>query len=82
MRISHKIAVIFIFLITSIISAQEKLKGNKIVVMEDRAISDFTKIEVIDNVNVNLTYNENQSVAVETDSNLQSAILTDRKSVV
>jgi len=77
MRISYKIAVIFIFLSTSIVSAQEKLKGNKIVITDDRGISDFTKIEIIDNVNVNLTYNEEQSVAVETDSNLQSAILTE-----
>ncbi len=77
MRISYKIAGIFIFLSASIVSAQEKLKGNKIVITEDRAISDFTKIEIIDNVNVNLSYNEEQSVAVETDSNLQSAILTE-----
>ena len=76
MRITQLIIVIIIFSTTTITSAQEKLKGNKILTSENRAISDFTKIEVIDDLNVILTYSEDQSVTVETDSNLQSTILT------
>ena len=56
---------------------QLKLKGNKEVTKENRDISDFTKIEVIDNVEVFLVYNENQEVVVETDSNLQQAVETE-----
>lgn len=76
MRIPHIIVVIIIFLATSTITSQDKLKGNKILTTENRGISDFTKIEVIDDLNVTLVYNDEQSVTVETDSNLQSAILT------
>jgi len=76
MRIPHVIVVIIIFLSTSTITSQDKLKGNKILSSENRGISDFTKIEVIDDLNVTLVYNDEQSVTVETDSNLQSAILT------
>ncbi len=74
---SHKITVFIILLSTLISSAQVKLKGNKIVTTEDRNISEFTTIEVIDNLNVFLVYNENQSVEVEADSNLQNSILTE-----
>lgn len=69
--------VLIIFLISSSLTAQVRLKGNKEVTLENRGISEFTVIEVIDNVNVLLVYNENQSVSVETDSNLQHAILTE-----
>ncbi len=77
MEKSLNFIVLILFLISSSLSAQEKLKGNKDVTTENRAISEFTKIEVIDNVSVLLVYNENQSVGVETDSNLQYAVLTE-----
>ena len=76
MRIPHIIVVIIIFMATSIITSQDKLKGNKILSSENRGVSDFSKIEVIDDLNVILVYNDDQSVTVETDSNLQSTILT------
>jgi hypothetical protein len=74
---SHKITVFIILLSTLLSSAQEKLKGNKIVTTEDRNISEFFALEVIDNLNVFLVYNENQSIEVEADSNLQNSILTE-----
>lgn len=76
MRIPHLIVVIIIFLSMPHVISQEKLKGNRILTSENRAISDFTKIEVIDDLNVTLIYSDDQSVTVETDSNLQSTILT------
>jgi len=76
MRIPHIIVVISVFMATSIITSQDKLKGNKILSSENREISDFSKIEVIDDLDVILVYNDDQSVTVETDSNLQSTILT------
>lgn len=79
MRFSYKIAFIIIFSATTSIISQEKLKGNKVVISEDRNISDFTKIEVIDDINIFLVYNDNQSVIVEADSNLQPVILTQVK---
>ena len=77
MKISHKITLLFTLFIIGAINSQEKLKGNKEVTTEDRTISDFNKLEVIDNLDVFLTYNEIQSVSVETDSNLQQAVITE-----
>lgn len=77
MKISHKITLLFTLFIIGTINSQEKLKGNKEVTTEDRTISDFNKLEVIDNVAVFLTYNEKQSVNVETDSNLQESVITE-----
>lgn len=75
MRFSHKIALL-LCLLTITVNSQEKLKGNKDVITQNRDISDFNRIEVIDDLDVYLTYNDVQSVKVETDSNLQDAVLT------
>ncbi|MGV8947324.1 MAG: GIN domain-containing protein [Lutibacter sp.] len=69
--------LISLLLIFSSANAQDKLVGNKDVTTENRNLSEFTKIEVIDDVTVLLVYNDNQSVTVETDSNLQSAVITE-----
>ena len=77
MKTSHKIALIIVLLSTFISSAQEKLKGNREVTIENRELSDFDKIEVIDNLTVELVYSEDLEVNVKTDSNLQNAVITD-----
>lgn len=59
--------------------AQVKLKGNKIVIIEDRDISDFSKIEIDDKIDVIITQGNRQNVTVETDENLQEAISTEVK---
>lgn len=69
--------LISFLLIFSSANAQDKLIGNKDVTIENRNLSAFTKIEVIDDVTVLLVYNDNQSVSVETDSNLQSSVITE-----
>ena len=68
-----------LLLLTSIntLNAQEKLKGNKVVVSEDRDISNFNAIEVKGKIDVILVQGNNQSVVVETDENLQFAIITE-----
>jgi hypothetical protein len=77
MKLSHIISVLFTLFIIVTLNSQEKLKGNKNVTTDDRNISNFNKIEVIDNIDVFLIYNEIQSVNVEADSNLQDAIITE-----
>ena len=69
--------LISFLLIFSAINAQDKLIGNKDVTIENRDLSEFTKIEVIDDVTILLVYNDKQSVLVETDSNVQSAVITE-----
>lgn len=66
--------ITFLLLITNLHS-QEKLKGNKEITTENRNISNFRAIELIDNVNVNLVSSDSQSVYVETDSNLHQSIV-------
>ncbi|RXP46551.1 hypothetical protein EC396_13570 [Lutibacter sp. HS1-25] len=76
MKISYKIAFIFTLFATTTIISQEKLKGNGEVTTENRDISDFTKIEIIDDIEVFLVHNKKQSVSIEADVNLQNNILT------
>ena len=57
--------------------AQEKLRGNKIIITKDRGISSFDAIEVKGKIEVILTQCNNQSVTVETDENLQFAVITE-----
>lgn len=77
MKTVKTIIFISFLLILSSINAQEKIIGNKDVTIENRNLSEFTKIEVIDDIKVLLVYNDNQSVIVETDSNVQNAIITE-----
>ncbi|MDP3313137.1 GIN domain-containing protein [Lutibacter sp.] len=69
--------IILTLLATISIEAQEKLIGNKEVIVQQRPVSNFSVIEIMDDLDILLSYNENQSVAVETDSNLQDAIITE-----
>ncbi|MFA5297737.1 MAG: DUF2807 domain-containing protein [Lutibacter sp.] len=77
MKTVKTLILISFLIIFSSINAQEKIIGNKDVTTENRNLSEFTKIEVIDDVTVLLVYNDNQSVTVETDSNLQSSVITE-----
>jgi len=80
---TSRIAILLLFIIMPLnISAQEKLKGNKDVVTEDRNISDFNKIEINDNIDVIITHASDKSVSVETDENLQFAVFTEVKDEV
>lgn len=74
MKKINNFIVLILVLLTSTLFAQEKLKGNKEVTIKNRNISKFTKIEIIDNIDVLLIYNNSQSVNIETDSNLQESI--------
>lgn len=72
-------SILILICLSFSLNAQQKLKGNKDVTTEDRNISDFTKIEIIDDFEVFLVYNSKQSVSVEADSNLQGEITTEVK---
>ncbi|MCK0130145.1 DUF2807 domain-containing protein [Flavobacteriaceae bacterium F08102] len=78
MKIYHiKIVFLLMTLIPLGISAQEKLKGNKIVVSETRDVDDFTKIDVNNKIDVVITQGTEQIVTVEGDENLLPAVLTE-----
>ena len=80
MEVNNKKAITLLMiclLSLNAIYSQNKLRGNKIVVSEDRGISEFSAIEVKDKIEVVLVQGGNQSVTVETDENLQLAVVTD-----
>ena len=56
--------------------AQGKLKGNKVVVMEDREMEFFNMILVKDNIEVDVFGSSSPEVTVEADENLMGAIST------
>jgi hypothetical protein len=72
---SKLLAFLFIFCV-GYSQAQEKIKGNKEVTIEDRQLNDFHSIEIVDDFLVEILYNENQSVAITADSNLHQYIST------
>lgn len=70
------IFIILISLVFSPVSNAQKLKGNKNVTVENREIESFNTIIVKNDVHVILEESQENSVRVETDENLQSAIET------
>lgn len=82
MKNIYKLSLLIAFFISFSTFSQEKLKGNKDVTTIDRNISNFEKLEIIDDVDIYLTFGESQSVFVETDSNLQEVVTTEVKNGV
>lgn len=68
--------ILTIFLSFSVLS-QTKLKGNKVVTIENREVGFFNKIIVKDDLKVILSTSNSVEVMVEADENLQEAIITE-----
>ncbi|MES2748263.1 MAG: DUF2807 domain-containing protein [Bacteroidota bacterium] len=70
------IALFAILLITSIAFAQkkDKIKGSKIVTIEQKKIESFTGIEVSDNLEVMLIKGDECAIEIEADDNLHDVI--------
>jgi len=64
------------FLLTATLSAQqkEKIKGSKVVTLEQKEIGDFENIEVGDNLEIFLIKGEKCGIEIEADDNLHDAI--------
>jgi hypothetical protein len=58
----------------------EKIKGSKIVTIENKEIGDFESLEVGDNIEVYLDRGEKSELKIEADDNLQSIIKIDLSS--
>jgi cobalamin-dependent methionine synthase I len=68
--------LIFTLLFTTFTFAQkkEKVKGSKIVTVEKVEVAAFTELEIEDNLEVFLVKGDKNSIEVETDENLHTAI--------
>lgn len=75
------IAIIVFTLTATLTFAQkkEKLKGSRLVTIENVAVGDFTALEVEDNIEVNLERGSNNSIKIEADDNLHDIISLDLK---
>lgn len=70
------IFITIIQILTFQLTAQVKLKGNKVVILQEREIDYFDKIIVKNNLKVFLLNGDTPKVSVETDENLQEYIVT------
>ncbi|RZS93312.1 GIN domain-containing protein [Aquimarina brevivitae] len=71
-----KLSIVFIVLISATLLAQkEKVKGNKIVMTEQKIIDNFSSIEVYDNLQVTLMEDSDPMITIEADSNVQEFIV-------
>ena len=76
-QIMKKISILLIaVLFTTVAFAQkrEKIKGSKIVTVEQKEIAPFENLEVEDNIDVVLVKGEKNSIEIEADDNLHGAI--------
>lgn len=71
----------FLVLLTSLLFLQftfaqkkERLKGSKIVVIQQKPIESFTQLEVLDNIEINLIKGDKCGVELEADNNLQDVL--------
>ncbi|MGZ9675231.1 GIN domain-containing protein [Flavobacterium sp. GNP001] len=76
-----KYAALLLLLCFTIATAQkkEKIKGNKIVTVENRSIADFERLEIEDNLEINLERGEKADLKIEADENLQDGIKVEER---
>lgn len=75
MKLTFSLLLACLILTSTNIFSQSTLKGNKIVSIQNREVSYFDKIEVLDPVDVYLFQGSTNFVSVETDENLQNAVI-------
>lgn len=78
-NITMLLCMVITLLTINPVIAQKKIKGNGNVVTQERTISSFNEIIVNGVYNVYLTQGQNESVKVETDENLQEAVIVKNK---
>ncbi|MCF6141521.1 DUF2807 domain-containing protein [Flavobacterium sp. K77] len=76
-----KYAALLLLLCFTIATAQkkEKIKGSKIVTVENRTIADFERLEIEDNLEINLERGEKADLKIEADENLQDGIKVEER---
>ena len=77
----NHIAIFLIVLSTTLTLAQkkDKLKGSRIVTIENKEVGNFQALEVEDNIEVNLERGEKNNIKIEADENLHDIISFDLK---
>lgn len=77
MKTIKSLLFVAIALLSVVSYGQQKIKGNKNVITDIRPLSNFTKVEVLSKIDVELVASAVQEVIVVADSNLQEVISTE-----
>ena len=67
--------LLILFLVSYSVFSQEKIKGSKIVTVEQKEVKEFENLEVEDNLEVFLIKGDKSSVEIEADDNLHDIIV-------
>ncbi len=74
MKLKNQFLLILFLSISISVSAQGKLKGNKVIFTQSRDIAEFTSMEIKGDIEVYLFQGTTPFVTVETDENLQNSV--------
>lgn len=69
------VLLFIVFLVSYSVSSQEKIKGSKIVTVEQKEVNEFENLEVEDDLEIFLIKGDKSSVEIEADDNLHDIIL-------
>lgn len=73
-KITYTLILIFIFALSVGAQTKEKIKGSKVVTIEQTYVDEFSKIVIGDDLPVEIVFNSKTSVEVEADDNLHEVI--------
>jgi len=73
----YSVLILLLFVTTLLAQKKEKIKGSKIVTIEQKEIGDFETIEISDNLEVYLDRGEKCELKIEADDNLHDVIKID-----
>lgn len=73
-KITYTLILVLALVFTTTAQNKEKIKGSRIVTIEQTYIDEFSKIVIADNLPVEIVFNSKTSVEIEADDNLHEVI--------
>jgi len=73
-KITYTLVLVLSFVLAATAQNKEKIKGSRIVTIEQTYIDEFSKIVIADNLPVEIVFNSRTSVEIEADDNLHEVI--------
>lgn len=73
-KITCTLIFVFAFALSATAQDKEKIKGSRVVTIEQTYVDEFSKIVIGDNLSVEIVYNSKTSVEIEADDNLHEVI--------
>lgn len=73
-KITYTLILVLSFVLVATAQNKEKIKGSRIVTIEQTYVDEFSKIVIADNLPVEIVFNSKTSVEIEADDNLHEVI--------